>query len=1073
MLLKDLFLKQNPFLEKYDLTLRELDVLAVFFTGKTAKVNSLFLGIEVKTFQTHLMNLKRKLKLFSKDHVIRFVEDHNYTTYCRYHYQLLALEKKIRSVTSAKIFEQKQIVVFYHHSMQKKNLEILKRHLSAFNVKASFSMSEDEEILCKIYLPQDNVFSFPLHAKQVDEEDFQEKHYIDLLVLILKNLDIEEIILEELKRKDLLLEEVTLHEQKIDSKKKLRFDFIIFVMFGLFFLLYIFFDFSKKHYVHYSFNLPVSSQLAKRNSLFYQLKRTLEKTPGDSHSVRHAVLTGLGGSGKTTLARLYAKQSSYDIIWEINAQTAETIVQSFFQMAYAMVKTVHEKSEIEFIEKINDKKIKIQRLLSFIKERLKKSYNWLLVFDDVTSIQDVQDFLPQDTNIWGKGSYIITTRDDNLKESGFFDDQHFITVTYLTDEDALKLFSQIYYKTSFAQLSVEKKQQIQYLLKNIPLYPLDIILAAHYLRQTKMPFDHYVEHTNMQKKTILESQESAKDSLFHYSLTRLSLIEDSFSHIIQMDQRFEKILFFLAFLNYKNIPKKLLIHLFDINLVADFIKVLKKHSLISEYDVVDNGVVKNMMSFNIKLQDCGNKFFLTKMTQKEWHTQISHFIEEINCFIKNLKRDEYYNYTDLIPHVENFIHYINFVFDDQKEAVTFYYGELFSLLGTLHFMGTRQLHDARYYFEKSLLSNSQKIDEKKLIHIYKYLSMVCTDLADAEAAIQYAEKALDHIAKNKSEDWRFEKSQMYFQLGYAYTLLGRVEKAKAQFNEALFLLDEIPQTKATLEFKSNIKSQQAWLYATMYLTQDKASHALQYIDDAIASIYEPQEKMNIIGGKKISRFVSYHYTTKGDILCKLGRFHEAYKEGFKEALYIVENGLDGCRHLILQIYIEIGLGECFLRTGRLEKAEKTLLKIIDKGKELLGENCLVLFPPGVFLMETYLRLSKLQDAENEMLKLFSYKMTDKTSYMRFIECLFYYNVAILHKEKNDFEKSFEYFQKFFSLCQDFFKQYFPLEEYKKIQETYILKNPVSDLNSPQNLALCIQHAKNLLNIVYPQINFYG
>lgn len=139
----------------------------------------------------------------------------------------------------------------------------------------------------------------------------------------------------------------------------------------------------------------------RRNPFFTGREESLHSlhdklvTAKTSTPTQPQALCGLGGIGKTQIAIEYAyryRDEYRAVIW-IDAETHETIVGGFSALADML--------QIPGREKWNQK-----RILSMINDRLNELTNWLLIFDNVSDLSLVRQFLP----IEGKGHILLTTQ---------------------------------------------------------------------------------------------------------------------------------------------------------------------------------------------------------------------------------------------------------------------------------------------------------------------------------------------------------------------------------------------------------------------------------------------------------------------------------------------------------------------------------------------------------------------------------------------------------------------------------------------------------------------------------------
>src|SRR5262249_12346298 len=113
--------------------------------------------------------------------------------------------------------------------------------------------------------------------------------------------------------------------------------------------------------------IPADSTLLIRDELLSQIHQALN----NQDEIQTLALVGIGGAGKTTIARLYAREQTCPVVWEINSETQESIICSFENLAYALSQTEDEKKILRGLSKMSNPKDKEDKIILFVREKLR------------------------------------------------------------------------------------------------------------------------------------------------------------------------------------------------------------------------------------------------------------------------------------------------------------------------------------------------------------------------------------------------------------------------------------------------------------------------------------------------------------------------------------------------------------------------------------------------------------------------------------------------------------------------------------------------------------------------------
>ena len=260
---------------------------------------------------------------------------------------------------------------------------------------------------------------------------------------------------------------------------------------------------------------------------------------------------------------------------------------SFENLASALSKTEEDKKILRGIEEIKDAQKREKELLIFVKERLRSQPNWLLIYDnmEIATFADIKDWLPQDSIVWGRGKVVITTRDATLKNTNYIVENDIINVEMLNASEALSLFSKIYYGSEYHHLSSTERERTQTFLKNIPPFPLDVSTTAHYIKETGLSFEKYLERAKSSGESFDKSQESMLKEVGDYIKTRYGIITLTLKRLVEQNHDYRDLFFLISLVDSQNIPTDLLKEYKGNEIAEKFLRNLKKNSFITSESI--------------------------------------------------------------------------------------------------------------------------------------------------------------------------------------------------------------------------------------------------------------------------------------------------------------------------------------------------------------------------------------------------------------------------------------------------------------------------------------------------------
>lgn len=274
-----------------------------------------------------------------------------------------------------------------------------------------------------------------------------------------------------------------------------------------------------------------------RRELLHALQQQLCPSSGTTHSEPLSCLIyGIGGIGKTQLARAYSDSSTYDYHFLVQAESVAKLAESFHTIANALgLPTLPSNPN----------------MVEMVKAALEEhKSSWLLIFDNVedTTFDEVVEAMPNKTT--NASAIIVTSQFDDLKHYT----QSAIPLTSLTEQEGVDLLSKCLRKDLKAVLHPEHE-----LLRDISArlggLPLALAHTGGYMSKSNDDLSEFKDFFNDRWERIVYP---TRQRIVHqYEYQTLAVVWDF--ALAKLDPDSRKLINILAFLNADDIDKRWLI----------------------------------------------------------------------------------------------------------------------------------------------------------------------------------------------------------------------------------------------------------------------------------------------------------------------------------------------------------------------------------------------------------------------------------------------------------------------------------------------------------------------------------
>lgn len=989
-------------------TNREVDIIAFVMSGRSAKKTAAFFSISPKTVENHTRNIMQKLGCSSKEGIIDFIEKSgSYSQLKEYYLSLLMqseFKKRLRELsTEIQSPGLQECLIIYLSEQDKPDafISLFEEHLKLTGLKTSiFLYQEGEDVNYPplktetnknqfiTFIHSDSRQGYILNLKSAttlneqettinlrdlndngkqDLLDFKKDYFHSFFKLLQQaslfpNMD--RTLSDFDKKYSILVDVIQSGTQtaNLHLKKKIYllefFNWLVnkrmwLVTVGMTGALLFFFMFKNTrhefgepkdlHYIRSDLILPSKDTFLDRPLLNTQISQSLKNQTED---IKTIALIGIGGAGKTTLARHYASQQKAEVIWEINAESKAVLFDSFEKLAYNLCATEEEKKQLRRLMEINYSPLKEEEVVNAVKKGLKSKQSWLLIFDNLETFMDAQKYFPFDSHNWGKGKIIITTRDRTLQNSGNINDTIF--VGELNNEERYLLFIKLLGKNERELNNKENRNQKSYsaekelaisFLNEIPPYPLDISIAAYYLKVTGISFDLYLKNLTEHKDDFEKTQESILKDVSQYTNTRYNIITFSLRHLLKTNQDFTSLLLFVSMINYQDIHRSLL-DLFKDKLIVDrFTHHLNKYSLIIPKP---SSFTNSQISFSIhrSTQEICLDYLKRTIDPQKREALIQDISTVLNKYIESaINRADYATVQELVIHIEAFLHHPELLTDTTK-------GFIGGRLGSLYYYSGSYIK-ARIALESSLacLNQHEHSHHEGIAYSSTYLGLIYKKSGEYEKAKDLLEKSILLYKENLLEN-RLEYCWTLSQLGAIYADLNELEKGKDIINRSLDIYSKyFPEDQmgiaCALAYLGNIYSQLG--------NYENARKSLELSLETYQKVL-PEEHVDI----------GWTCVHLGDVYRIQGNYNDSEKQ--------LLNGLEIYKRQFGEKHIDVAwvvsyLGNLYRSKGDLDKAKILLEQSLHKHELYFGKDHVDVARIASYLGQVYVAIGRFEKSK--------------------------------------------------------------------------------------------------------------